>query len=105
MVNYVLNIRFDRDSNRRMVRYLMRQKAANVINWMPFETAVEMLKQGTAHVSDLYQDFPITADDVYYFDAMVDRGMGETVRIGADGLPIPAGDGRPVRRIKDIVCE
>ena len=108
MLNYILTIRYDPESSKRMVKYLMRQQAANVIDWMPFETAVDVLKRGNVHCSDLYQDFPVTADDVYYFSAQVDRGSIERYNLGADGLPLLADDGMPLRstrRIKDIVCE
>lgn len=86
------------------------------------EAAKWMLGRGTARMSDEFEGFPLTSDGMYFFEieenslsqALPDSSLGEGacgddgVEIGADGLPIPAGDGgkrRRKRRVKDIVCE
>lgn len=66
-VDYMLQYRWGGGD---MIRYLMKQKGANVTGKMPYRDAMNILKQGEAYVTDEFEGYPLTADGVYYFDAM-----------------------------------
>ena len=112
------------------VRYVMVQKGGNVQGETPYESALWMLndgakKHGGVRMTDEIEGYPLTADGVYFFERVEPGTAGEAeiahpgdaeiaptgnvdVEIGADGLPIPAGDGEKKgrkKRIKDEVCE
>ena len=107
------------------VRYVMKQAGANVMAEMDEAKALEMLARGEARESGEVEGFGVTADGVYFFEREVDTSSeppkaahiplkgkalecGDGVEIGADGLPMPAGDGekkRRGRRVKDEVCQ
>ena len=109
------------------VRYVMVQKGGNVQGETSLEGALWMLKRGTAWTSDEIEGYPLTADGVYFFEtegtgdgeqgtvedveataeAETDHAEDIDVELGADGLPLLAGDGtkRRRRRVKDVVCE
>lgn len=65
MLDYQLKI--DAGGN---VRYLMKQDGANVAGKMAFEKALKLLSKGTPMVTEEFEAFPVTADGVFYFDAM-----------------------------------
>lgn len=102
------------------VRYVMVQKGGNVQGETSLEGALWMLKRGKARTGDEIEGYPLTADGVYFFEtegtgengeataeAETDHAEDIDVEIGADGLPLLAGDGtkRRRRRVKDVVCE
>ena len=106
MLNWVL-----KRNEEGKVHYLMKQKSCNVTGWTPAESALFVLREGKPRVSNEFPEFPLTSDGEYFFAAEYEQeelGSPDSIVIGADGLPIPAGDGAPKRRkkrIKDAVCE
>lgn len=64
MLEYQL--KYDKDGN---VRYLMKQKGANVAGRMAYAQAVTMIGCGTPAVTEEFEEYPMTSDGVYYFDA------------------------------------
>ena len=66
-VDYMLQYRWGEGD---MIRYLMKQNGANVTGKMPYRDAMNILKQGEVYVTDEFEGYPLTADGVYYFDAM-----------------------------------
>ena len=133
MVDYILN----RDENG-MVRYLYgKDKRYPVVGRTKWESARWMLendKTRELRMSEEYEGFPLTADEVYFFDGAIEHGAEEdggpggaatedteavapgcgpdyceipAAELGADGLPLPAGAEKPKRkkRVNDIVCE
>ena len=106
------------------VRYVMVQKVGNVLSETPYESALWMLndgakKHGGVRMTDEFEGYPLTADGVYFFetegtgdrndagDAEIAPTENVDVELGADGLPLPAGDGekKKRKRMKDVVCE
>ena len=99
-----------------MVKYLMKQKGGNVLGQTSPGSAMWMLtndRKKVPHMTEEFPGFPLTADGVYFFDGDVEdgeatssvsgkpltpspegEGAGVAAEIGADGLPIPAGDGK-----------
>ena len=88
MLNFILN----RDNVTHNVRYIMKQKNANVMAEMPMENALKMLQNQNVHASDLFDGYPVTADDVYFFAGEVEK-------------PVEEAPKKPKKRIKDVVCE
>ena len=103
MVNWILTQNVDGTVN-----YLMKQKNCNFTGKTKFESALWMLKQGgEIRASGEFPMYPLTSDGVYFFAGEFDDQ--EPPEIGADGLPIPATDGKnkptKKKRNKDVVCE
>ena len=65
MLEYQLKA--DADGN---VRYLMKQAGANVAGKMAFAQAVTAVGCGTPWVTEEFEEYPLTSDGVYFFDAM-----------------------------------
>ena len=87
MLNFILN----RNPVTRSVSYIMKQPNANVKAEMPMENALKMLQNKNVHASDLFDGYPVTSDDVYFFDGDVEKPVEEHKK--------------PKKRIKDVVCE
>jgi len=87
MLNFILN----RNPVTRNVSYIMKQPNANVKAEMPMENALKMLQNKNVHASDLFDGYPVTVDDVYFFDGDVEKPVEEPKK--------------PKKRIKDVVCE
>ena len=58
------------------VRYLMKQKGANVAGVMSYEQAIKKIGGEMPWVSEEFEDYPLTSDGVFFFDAMY-RVTGE----------------------------
>ena len=100
MFNYILE-----QDDQHMVNYIMQQTGYAVASKMPFGKAVEIVRSGKPHASNKFEGYPITPDDVFYFQGEYEEDERKVV-LGADGAPIPAGGVRkPKKRIKDVVCE
>lgn len=100
MINYVLTV-----DERGNVPYIMKQPDCAVASRMPKAKAQGILATGKPHVSDVFGGYPITSDDIYFFQGEYEEDENEVV-IGADGAPIPAkGERKSRKRIKDVVCE
>lgn len=52
------------------VRYLMKQAGANVAARTTYREALRMIGGEAPYVTHEFEDYPLTADGVYYFDAM-----------------------------------
>ena len=65
MLDYQLKI--DAKGN---VRYLMKQDGANVAGVMSYEQAIKKIGGEQPWVTEEFETFPVTADGVFYFDAM-----------------------------------
>ena len=65
MLEYQLKT--DKDGN---VRYLMKQKGANVVGKMAYAQAVTMVGCEMPYVTEEFEEYPVTSDGVYFFDAM-----------------------------------
>ena len=129
-----MNFELKRDETTGRVPYLYRNDGKHpVTGTTSYETAMWQMQQGKAHVSKAYEGYPLTSDDMYFFagegttSSVSTQGVeppspepqaspageglksdGESVELGADGLPLPAGDGTKKgrkKRIKDVVCE
>ena len=104
MVNWILTQNGDGTVN-----YLMKQKGCNYAGKTNFESALWILKHGKGEVraSGEFPMYPLTSDGVYFFAGEFDDQ--EPPEIGADGLPLLAGDGtkkgKGKKRVKDVVCE
>ena len=90
------------------VDYLMKQKGCNYAGKTNFESALWILKHGKGEVraSGEFPMYPLTSDGVYFFAGEFDDQ--EPTEIGADGLPLLAGNAKKPRtkkRVKDEVCE
>lgn len=114
MSNFILNRVTVGDKT--VVKYLMKQNGGNVEGKTSFQSAIWMLtndKKKVPHMSEEFPGYPLTADGVYFFDGAIEEGgttssvsgkpltpspegegSGVAAEIGADGLPIPAGDGK-----------
>lgn len=71
MLNYILKVSPDG-----MVKYYMENGKYPVTAETTFENAKWMLEQGKARVSDKHKGFPLTSDDVYFF-----QGEAEEVEL------------------------
>lgn len=52
------------------VRYLMKQAGANVAGVMSYEQAIKKIGGEMPWVSEEFEDYPLTGDGVFFFDAM-----------------------------------
>lgn len=52
------------------VRYLMKQAGANVAGVMSYEQAIKKIGGEMPWVTDEFEDYPLTGDGVFFFDAM-----------------------------------
>lgn len=116
MSKYVLNKGLDGK-----VGYLFVNDGAHPVSGRTaYESAKWMIendRKRTVRMSEKYPGYPLTSDGVYYFDGEVSDvsacakescDIQDEAEIGADGLPIPAGNGKRTRlkkRVKDEVCE
>ena len=105
MPNWILNAR--NEGGRIVIGYLMKQKDCIVTGVTGYESAMWMLtndKSKAPRMSDEFEGYPLTADGIYFFDGQMEESPTDA-ELGADGLPIPAGDGKPKRRQKKNVQE
>ena len=125
-----MNFELKRDEKTGRVPYLYKNDVKHpVTGTTTYEAAMWQMQQGKAHLSGEYEGYPLTSDDVYFFAGEETAAAGTSsvstqsveppspegkaleggdgVELGADGLPILAGDGGKKRRrrsVKDEVC-
>lgn len=63
MINWILNIK--QNGN---VWYIMQNGAHPVCAVMPVHDALKRLPQNGVRISDRFDGFPLTGDDVFFFD-------------------------------------